>query len=248
MQRAQVSMQQTHRLFGRAQRFTVATDPLCSAMNHLPKRHSVSDQEALELFDSCTLQYRRDLLKTFGERKEIATHREGLDYVKAQIDGFLNAKTEVVTDSIESVISAEEAAALKEAMGLPEFKMALTLVGDKTGFRATDANFPDLEGLGIDFPLAIIDLADNIEASIQSGQNPARKSAVLNYAKVVRAHATVIAEVSKKHEIKRSKEAAVGERLSDKATTCVIGPDASKAEEKKQRQHRKATRRTPRSA
>jgi hypothetical protein len=171
-------MQQTQGRCGRAQRFTVATDPLCSAMNHLPKRHSVSDQEALELFDSCTLQYRRDLLKTFGERKEIATHREGLDYVKAQIDGFLNAKTDVVTDSIESVISAEEAAALKKAMGLPEFKMALTLVGDKTGFRATDANFPDLEGLGIDFPLAIIDLADNIEASIQSGQNPARKSAV----------------------------------------------------------------------
>ena len=135
-------------------------------------------------------------------------------------------------------------------MGLPKFELALE--GDETGFRATDANFPDLKGLGTDFPLAMIDLADRIEASIQSGQNPDRERAVLNYAKLMRAYATMFSKVSKKHEIKRSKEVAVGERVNDKATTCVISPlsDASKSAppEKKPRQPRKATRRTRQSA
>jgi transcriptional regulator with XRE-family HTH domain len=80
------------------------------------------DQEALELFDSCTLQYWKELVKAFGERKEIGTYREALDYVKARIDAFLNAKTEVVTASITSFIPAPRAASHPGALKAAEKK------------------------------------------------------------------------------------------------------------------------------
>jgi hypothetical protein len=86
---------------------------------------SINDPESLSRFDFYALQYRSELERAFGERKEIGSFEEVLGYVKAQIDAFLSpseeelkkdkAVNEYVEKYIKPLADALESDALKPA-------------------------------------------------------------------------------------------------------------------------------------